>query len=67
MCLPTRNAGRLPAVRATQTRSNGGLSETEVNELTVRPTGVVPPVVVVMTVTPVGNAPIVLRSATGSM
>ena len=53
-----RNAGRLVAVRATQTSSSGGSNETEVNELIVSPIGLFPQQAVMM-VTPLGNAPAV--------
>ena len=56
----SRTAARLREVRATENDTSGGSIETLVNDWQVKPTGPAP-VVVVMTVTPEGKAPMTSR------
>src|SRR5439155_10281773 len=57
--------GHVVDVRATQKRTSGGSSDTEVNELAATPTGVSPSMAVTM-VTPVANSPITERNSAAS-
>src|SRR3546814_17779977 len=61
-----RNTSRLAEVLARLHSTSGGLSDTELKLLAVRPTGVPSTVRAVMMVTPVAKVPSALRNSVGS-
>src|SRR4051812_23919282 len=70
MFTPSRSAPRMRdhviEVREAQNDSSGGSSDTDARELTIRPAGS-PPTVVVTNATPVANAPSASRKARASV
>src|SRR5215475_7686333 len=65
-CAVHAKSGKLPALRAMQTSTSGGSSETEVKELAVKPRGRLSSSMAVTTVTPVTKQPKARRSSSGS-
>ena len=61
----SRSRGQVLELRAMQTDTNGGSSDTDVNELAARPSGT-PPANAATAVTPVGKVPNTRRSSAGS-